>query len=236
MRTWRTPAGKESALCADILRQPHTLIAGTTGSGKSVLMNSIIYAALFDAPCQKQFIFIDTKRTELYEYARLPHTLYYCDDPEEAARVLQHVVQIILDRSNRTRAAGLRKSTEPDLYVIIDELGDLIFSNRDAVDALARIAMIGRSANVHLIAGTQCPNRKTLSAEFAANCAARVGLRCRDRIESRQVIGSPAAASLPLYGSGYYVAPQFPQPVLVEIPMTSEQDLHERIQWWMAQA
>lgn len=232
MKQWNTPGGMASALCLDILKQPHTLIAGTTGSGKSVLMNSIIYTALYKAPSQAQFILIDPKQSELYEYRTLPHTLIYSDTPADALKVLNIAIDEIQARNQRMRKQGLKQSTEADLYIFIDELGDLIFSNRAAVSILGRIAMIGRSANVHLIAGTQCPNRKTLSAEFAANCVARVALRCRDKIESRQILGLLDAVKLPMYGYGYYISPQYLTPQLVKIPYTDPTDLAARIKWW----
>lgn len=235
MTQWNMPRGMASNFCTDILEQPHTLIAGTTGSGKSSLMNAIIYTALYRSPLQCRFILLDTKQTELYDYRALPHTLIYSDDPSDALMVLNTTLDEIQTRNQRARAQGLKRSKEPDIYVFIDELGDLIFSNRDAVTILGRIAMIGRTANVHIIAGTQCPNRKTLSPEFAANCPARVGLRCGDKIESRQIIGNPDAVGLPLYGLCYYRSPQYLTPQLVKVPYYTAAELAARVRWWIEQ-
>lgn len=233
---WRNPGGDALRLYLDILKQPHTLIAGTTGSGKSVVMNGIIYTALYKDPQRVQFVFIDTKFTELRMYQDLPHTWRYVSDATAAAQVLRSVLQETLNRAKRASAQGLKRSEEADLYVCIDELGDLIFTDRGIINTLARIAMLGRAANVHLIAGTQCPNRKTLSAEFASNCPARVGLRCQDAIESRQIIGAPDAVNLPAHGMAYYTSPDYLRPQLVKIPFYPDEQLRERVSWWTAQA
>lgn len=235
MNTWTTPSGTASNLCRDILKQPHTLIAGTTGSGKSVLMNSIIYNALYESPAQAQFILIDTKLTELNQYKELPHTAAYITTPAAAVAGLEQALKETRRRGEAAAAQGLKEYPGAHLYIFIDELGDLVFSDRAAVPVLAQIAMIGRAARVHLIAGTQCPNRKTLSAELTANCAARVGLRCRDKIESRQIIGSPAAVGLPMHGQGYYLSPAYCTPQLVNIPLTAEKELAARVEWWTKQ-
>ena len=229
---WKTPGGSANILLLDILEQHHTLIAGTTGSGKSVLMNGIIYTALYKAPCQVSFIFIDTKFTEQRLYCNLPHTIQYINDPNEAGQTLEKVLQETRRRVQQAAAQHLKKSSEKDLYIFIDELSDLIFSDQKIVKTLGQIAMIGRAAKVHIIAGTQCPNRKTLSAEFAANCTARIGLRCRDVIESRQIIGNTAAVSLPFIGYGYYLTPKLLTPKLVKIPYINDDELLNRVKFW----
>lgn len=236
MNTWTTPAGSAPALFYDILNQPHALIAGTTGSGKSVLLNGVIWTALYFAPNEKQFIFIDTKKTELHQYKALPHTLAYYNDADAAVQGLASVLELTRQRCEDAARQGRKQSAAPDLYVIVDELGDLVFSNRRASYILGQIAMIGRAANVHLIAGTQCPNRKTLSAEFAANMPARVGLRCRDRIESRQIIGTPDAVSLPLYGECFYLSPAKREPELYTVPYITDAEQIDRVRWWTDQA
>lgn len=233
---WHSPIGQATNLYLDILKQPHTLIAGTTGSGKSCVMNGIIYTALYSSPSRALFILIDPKFTELTMYKDLPHTIAYSTDPAEAHRILNNVCNLITDRYKRAVAQGMKTSNETDVYIFIDELGDLILSEPGIVDTLGKIARIGRAANVHLIAATQCPNRKTLSAEFAANCPARLGLRCRDKIESRQIIGTNDTVSLPLHGFAYYQAPQFLTPQFVPLPYYTDSALSERVEWWTMQA
>lgn len=234
-KTWATPGGSAPRLCLDILRQPHTLIAGATGSGKSTVINAVIYTALYRAPCDVKFVLIDTKRTELYKYKNLPHTMEYIRDPSAALDALRRCADEIIRRSDRAARQGLAQSAEPDIYIIIDELGDLIYSNRAVTGILGRIAMIGRSANVHLIAGTQCPNRRTLSPEFAANCTGRVALRCGNPIESRQIIGCDLAVGLPQYGQCYYQTPQYQAPQLVTVRRVDDAAIAARVQHWTQQ-
>lgn len=233
---WHCPGGKyQPLLYDDILNQAHVLIAGTTGAGKSVLINSLMYNALFDAPSEKMFILIDPKKTELYPYRNLPHTIAYYDTPEAAVTGLQAALDLIDKRMVSARKQGQRSYNGAAVYIIIDELGDLAFSDKRAVKLLSQIAMIGRAANVHIIGATQCPNRKTLPAEIVANCPARIGLRCRDRIESRQIIGAAGAEDLPRYGHGIYISPERMEPELIAIPYTDEALLQWIIDFWMQQ-
>lgn len=234
-KTYTTPSGSAPAVYVDILQQPHTLIAGTTGSGKSCTINGIIYTALYKSPLHTRFILIDPKRTELVMYRNLPHTIVYTSDPGEALQILNNATVEIDLRYDRATEKGLKKSDEADIYIFIDELSDLIFSEPRTVQTLGKIARIGRAANVHLIAATQCPNRKTLSAEFAANCPARLALRCREKIESRQIIGNGSAVTLPQYGCAYYQAPQYTTLQLVKIPYYPDNILLERVQFWEKQ-
>ena len=236
-RTWITPAGSYSALLHDdILQQPHVLIAGTTGAGKSVLINSIMYNALYSAPSAVKFILIDPKRTELYPFRNLPHTLAYYDTPEGAVNGLSAALRTIDERMLSARKQGQRSYSGPAIYIVIDELGDLAYSDKRSVKLLSQIAMIGRAANVHILAATQCPNRRTLPAEIVANCPARIGLRCRDSIESRQIIGTTGAEDLPQYGQGIYISPQRMRPALIPIPYTDDAELLRIINHWEAQA
>lgn len=227
-----TMTNRETAALLEAIR----IIAETTTNPVDIIRAIDRITEKLKDPQRVQFVFIDTKFTELRMYQELPHTWRYVNDATAAAQVLGSVLQETLNRAKRASAQGLKRSEEADLYVCIDELGDLIFTDRGVINTLARIAMLGRAANVHLIAGTQCPNRKTLSAEFASNCPARVGLRCQDVIESRQIIGTPDAVNLPAHGMAYYTSPDYLQPQLVKIPFYPDEQLRERVAWWTAQA
>ncbi len=234
--TYKTPGGDVQNLYLDILQQPHTLIAGTTGSGKSCVINGIIYTAMTcRTPATCRFVLIDPKHTELVAYKNLPHTWAYCNEPNDARGYLKSLITEMQGRYKRAEKKGLRKSDEFDVYVIIDELSDLVLADREIVDLLGKIARVGRAANIHLIAATQCPNRKTLSAEFSANCPARLALRCRDNIESRQIIGNSSAVDLPMYGQAFYISPLYRKQVLCTIPLYSDEVLNDRIQYWLKQ-
>ena len=223
-----------SVLYEDILKQPHTLIAGATGSGKSCAINGILYTLMVaKGPWDASLILIDPKLTELAVYKDLPHTVAYSTKPDVAVKVLKECITMIEKRYSRAVERGLKTSDEPDVYIVIDELSDLIYSDREAVGLLGKIARIGRAANVHLIAATQCPNRETLSAEFAANCPARLGLRCTDAIESRQIIGTDAAVNLPMYGEAYYRCPQKREPEHVKLWYYTDEELTAYVKRWI---
>lgn len=112
-KTWETPQGSYYNLFFDMLKQPHLLIAGATGSGKSVVINGIITTALKDSPAAVQFIFIDPKRVELVDYRPLPHTLKYASEPGDMVQALQYAMDIterrykaMQSRHEKTTAAG----------------------------------------------------------------------------------------------------------------------------------
>lgn len=234
---WITPGGNAARLCLDILKQPHILIAGSTGSGKSVLINSVIYTALYNAPTQTQFILIDPKRVELVQYRDLPHTILYASEPEQIAAALGAVVEIMETRYKRMQAAGQRESTEPNIYIIIDELADLFtVQKRETAPLIARIAQLGRAARLHLIAATQRPTKDIITGQIKVNLDSRVALRCPTAQDSRNIINIKGAEQLPRYGSGYYLTPETMQPVRVQIPYTAAEDLAERVRWWITQA
>lgn len=237
MKQWNTPGGMAKEVYTDILKQPHTLIAGSIGSGKSVVMNGIIYTALYKAPPQARFIFIDPKMLELWMYKDLPHTLKYCDTTADTLRTLEAAAEEMMREYERIRAQGLKQSDGAHTYIFIDELGDLLTEAPQITHILARLAKLGRAANYHIIAATQNPNRKTLSAEFEGNCPARLGLRCNNPIESQQIIKSAAAVALPPFGYAYYMSAniKFLTPQLVKIPYYTDEELADRVKWWTDQ-
>ena len=233
-KKYTTPGGTVPRFALDILDQPHTLIAGTTGSGKSVLLNTIIYTALHFAPCQKQLILIDPKRVDLRKYRKLPHTITHAKDIPEIVRALKHAETIMDRRYREVERKDLDIYPGLDIYVVIDELSDILNdqTRHEVLPILTRLTRLGRAARVHVIGATQCPNRKTLSAEFAANCPCRVGLRCREAIESRQIIGSNDAVNLPMYGVGIYSDPKHRDSFKVAIPQTPADELERIIKHW----
>lgn len=103
-KTWETPQGSYYNLFADMLTQPHLLVAGATGSGKSVVINGIITTALKDSPAAVQFIFIDPKRVELVDYRPLPHTLKYASEPGDMVQALQYAMDTTESRYRASNA------------------------------------------------------------------------------------------------------------------------------------
>lgn len=235
-KQWVTPGGSASNLYIDMLKQPHILIAGATGSGKSVLINGLIYTALYNNPNHVEFALIDPKRVELYQYAKLPHTTAYASEPQEIITVLNNVVSLLERRFQAMRRRGERKSSDSDVYVFIDEFADLMTTNkREALPLLCRIAQLGRAANIHLILATQRPTRDILNGQIKVNIDARIALRCPTAQDSRNIINQNGAETLARYGQGYYLTPETMQPVLVDIPYIDDSELADRVCWWLKQ-
>ena len=233
---WITPGGSAPRLCLNMLKQPHILIAGSTGSGKSVLINSFIYTALYNAPTQTQFILIDPKRVELYSYKVLPHTRIYASEPPEILGALNAAIDTMEQRYKIMQAAGQKETSAPDIYVIIDELADLFTTQkRETTPLIARLAQLGRAAHIHLIAATQRPTKDIINGQIKVNLDSRIALRCPTAQDSRNIINIKGAETLPRYGCGYYYTPETMQPIKVNIPYTSADQIAERVQWWTKQ-
>ena len=217
-----------------MLQQPHLLVAGATGSGKSVLINSLVYTALHSAPDQVQFILIDPKRVELVDYAQLPHTICYASELPEAISALQQAIQTMERRYSDMQQKREKQSAESHIYVIIDEYADLIIQGKKYVEPLIiRLAQLGRAANVHLIVATQRPTRDVINGAVKVNIDCRVALRCPSPQDSRNVIDIKGAEDLPRYGEGYYRTAAGVQHVT--IPYTQAEDLHRIVAHWNAQ-
>lgn len=237
-RTWTTPAGQINNLYRDMLEQPHLMVAGATGSGKSVVINALIYTALYkfpgDTSTSAQFILIDPKRVELAAYKDLPHTIFYSSEPDTMLSALHTAMNITESRYKSMQKAGERKYSGGDLYVIIDEFADLMTTDRRHVQPIIqRLAQIGRAAKVHIILATQCPLAKVIPTEIKVNFDARVGLRTRSAQDSRNILGVTGCELLPRYGQGYYMDPE--GLTLYNLPMIQEEELAARVQWWTDQ-
>lgn len=243
--TWTTPAGRYPTAYKKMLKEPHLLIAGATGSGKSVLLNGLIYTALFDAPCETQFILCDPKRVELSRYKDLPHVLRLAKDTASIDLALREAYQIMMARYATMERKGQVETDERDIYVIVDEFAKLVLrgANREenrlkkSIEAsIEEIAELGRAAHVHLILATQAPNRQTLKANITLNLVSRVALHCDSAIESRQIIGRAGAELLPRYGELLYKTPETSAPVhYVNVPMIPPEQIAAQVKWWTDQ-
>lgn len=198
--------GTTYGLYTDMLKQPHLLIAGATGSGKSVVINSLIYTALFRSPDQVQFIFIDPKRVELIDFSRVSHCVKYASEPDEIIAALQMAISITEQRYKQMQRKRVKTFSGGDLYVVIDELADLMTTAKKQVQPIIqRLCQIGRAARVHVIAATQCPIAAVIPTPIKVNFDARVGLRTRSAQDSRNILGCTGCELLPRYGQGYYM-------------------------------
>ena len=227
------PGGRYSTLYDNMAAQTHLLIAGRTGSGKSCVVNGIIHSQLVRKSCDEvQFIFFDPKRVELSQWKNIPHCIAYAsDDMCERLNALNLAVRIIEHRFQEMEMQGVKKYEGSDILVIIDELADLLTTQKnDVLPLLQRIGQIGRAARVHLVACTQCPTAQILSTQLRCNFDAILGLRTRSIQDSRNIIGMKGCEKLPDHGQGYYVTPQHEG--IVDLPLIPEEDLRHVAEHW----
>lgn len=238
---WTTPAGERYRLYNGMLQNPHLLVAGATGSGKSVVINGLIYTALYKFPLAAEsrnsvgLILIDNgKGTEMIDYKDLPHTLRYAFTLEESISALEYGLSIAKERFADMRKRHLKTYDGGDVYICIDEFASLILNGKKRVSAIVQdIAQLGRAAKVHIILATQCPLAKVIPTEIKVNFDARVALRTRSAQDSRNILGVTGCEMLPRYGQGYYMTPE--GVTLYNIPMIPEEELSARVKWWLDQ-
>lgn len=198
------PYGKTNSFYASLLEQPHILIAGCTGSGKSVFENALIYELLL-RPIENGMVLIDPKKVELIDYKNTPHCIAYADEIEDIFAYLRGVVKLMEDRYTDMQKRRLKQFDGGHVYVIIDELADILDSNyREAYPLLQKILQLGRASNIHLWACTQNPSKQLLGT-LSKNFTDRIALRCQSAIESRQIINCKGAEDLPRYGECLYL-------------------------------
>lgn len=232
-RVWNTPAGEYSRLYADIAKQPHCLIAGATGSGKSVVINGIIHSLLFKAPCDVGFILIDPKRVELAPYADLPHTIAHAKgfNPDAWKMALNHAVNIMDCRYTEMERKRKKLYNGSDIYVVIDEYATIAKAGGiDCYRSILRLTSEGRAAKVHVIMATQVPKADIIRTEIRENMTARICLRCNTKAESRVLMDMSGCERLPQYGYGYYITPYGKE--LYTLPYTQESDIDRLVTYW----
>lgn len=237
-RTYTPPVGMTWDLYTDALEQPHLLIAGATGSGKSVIINGLIHTLLHrlpGGPSGAQMILIDPKRVELVQWAKVPHTILYASEPDTMLSALFQAMQICENRYQTMQAKRVRKYNGPDLYVIVDEFADLMTTQGKTVKPLVqRLAQIGRAAKVHLVIATQTPIAKVIPTEIKCNFDSRFGLRARSAQDSRNIIGHAGLELLPRYGQAIYMTPAGED--LYNVPMVPDYELDALRIWWEKQS
>lgn len=242
--TYTTPGGKVYPMLRDTLSAPHIMIAGATGSGKSVLLNGLIYTALTRAPGNQAggvgFVFVDNgKGTEMVDYAKLPHCLRYAYTLEESIQALEYALSIAQARFRGMRRRGLKDYDGGDVYVCIDEFASLILNGKKRVSTLIQdLAQLGRAAKVHIILCTQCPIAKVIPTEIKVNFDCKWALRTVNRQQSRNIMDEGGCELLPnpkvdhvAHGYLCYGASRD----LYVIPMYTDDQLAERVKWWTDQ-
>lgn len=237
--------GKDSGgapMVADLTQMPHLLIAGETGSGKSVCINSLILSFVYRAqPRDVRLLLIDPKRVELSVYNGIPHLVdKVVVDPKDAARRLQRVVLHMEERYklfahvgarnlqsyNRKMALepspedpetpGIYRGPLPLLVVVIDELADLMMTaQNDVENAVMRLAQMARAVGIHLIVATQRPSVDVLTGVIKANFPARISFRVASKVDSRTILDMNGAEALLGRGDMLFVPPGSSRPIRI---------------------
>lgn len=211
-------------IVVDLVRMPHLLVAGSTGSGKSVALNAMLVSMLCRmSPEELRLVLIDPKRLEFASYADIAHLLFpIITQPKKAAPVLKWVVQEMEDRYERMAAEGGRNIQDynlimqkqggeklPFIVVIIDELADLMMTaGRDIEDLIARITQMARAAGIHLIVATQRPSVDVITGLIKVNFPSRISFRVTSKIDSRTILDCGGADKLLGRGDMLFLDPQ----------------------------
>lgn len=225
---------------ADIAKMPHVLIAGTTGSGKSVLINSIISSILFRAsPEEVRFIMVDPKRVELTPYQNIPHLLTpVITDVEKVANALSWAVVEMEKRYRMFEEVGVKNiaayhemsgfSSLHYIVIIIDEMADIMMSKsaNDVEQNIVRLAQMARAVGIHLVLATQRPSVNVLTGLIKANIPARIAFQVTSMIDSRVIIDSPGAEKLLGKGDMLFIPPDLAKPKRIQGAFVSDKEIN----------
>ena len=220
-------------IVGDISKLPHVLIAGTTGSGKSVCTNSLIISLLYkSSPEDVRFIMVDPKMVELAPYNGIPHLLIpVVTDPKKAAGALQWAVFEMMKRYKTFSELGVKKLEEynaiarkkeelthmPSVVVVIDELADLmVVAAKEVEESICRVAQMGRAAGMHLVIATQRPSADVITGLMKANIPSRIAFAVDSAINSRIILDNPGAEKLVGRGDMLYAPLGIGKPVRVQ--------------------
>ena len=218
--------GKTYGLYNELIDAPsHILIAGMTGSGKSVIINGMINSILYQSTSKHIMALIDPKRVELSSYKNTPHCGAFATDIYDIERVLKQCLQIIDDRFTQMEERGERMYKGPRLHIFVDEMADLMLTSKSAADLIQRISQIGRAANVQLICATQCPLASVIPTRIQVNFGNIIGLHTRNAQDSRNIIGETGCEKLPRYGRALVRYADEVNLKEITIPMVTEEEL-----------
>ena len=242
-----------NAIIGDIAKMPHLIIAGATGSGKSVCTNSIIMSILFHAtPEQVRLILIDPKIVEFRVYEDIPHLLIpVVTDPKKAAGALNWAVQEMEHRYQTFADNGVRDladynkkiqsqpdgQTLPQIVIAIDELADLMMTaSKEVEDAICRLAQKARAAGMHLIIATQRPTTDIITGLIKANIPSRIALSVMSQVDSRTILDTGGAEKLLGHGDMLYLPNGMPKPIRVQGCFVSTEEIEKTVAFVKQQA
>ncbi len=234
---------------ADIAKMPHVLIAGTTGSGKSVMINSFISSLLFRAsPDELKLILIDPKRVELTGYNGIPHLMTpVIVEVEKILASLKWAMDQMDQRYKIFAENGVRNiegynelagfQTLPYIVIFIDELADLMaFAPVEVEDAIARLAQMARATGIHLVVSTQRPSVDVITGLIKANIPTRIAFNVSSMIDSRVIIDGPGAEKLLGRGDMLYIPPDQAKPTRIQGAFISEKEVKRLVDYLKSKA
>ncbi len=229
-----------NAIVGNIAKLPHMLIAGTTGSGKSVCMNSLIISLLYKStPEEVRLIMIDPKMVELGVYNGIPHLFVpVVTDPKKAAGALQWAVVEMLKRYRLFSESGvrdltgynahqktIREQTLPRVVIVIDELADLMLvASKEVEESICRVAQMGRAAGMHLVIATQRPSADVITGLMKANIPSRIAFAVSSAMESRIILDTSGAEKLIGAGDMLYSPLGVGKPMRVQGAFVSDEE------------
>jgi S-DNA-T family DNA segregation ATPase FtsK/SpoIIIE len=227
---------------ADIAKMPHVLIAGQTGSGKSVCINSWISTILFRAsPDEVKMIMVDPKRVELTPYNGIPHLLVpVINEPEKVVSALKWAVGEMENRYKMFTEIGAKNiedfnnkagfQTVPYILIFIDELAEImLFSPAEVEDNICRLAQMARAVGIHLILATQRPSVNVITGLIKANIPARMAFAVASMMDSRVILDTPGAEKLLGRGDMLYIPPDLAKPVRIQGCFISDKETTQLI-------
>lgn len=227
---------------ADLGRMPHVLIAGTTGSGKTVCLNSFIASILFRAsPSEVKFILIDPKRVELTQYNGIPHLLTpVIVEPDKVVSALKWAISEMDRRYKLFAETGVRNietynelsgfAALPYIVIIVDELADIIlFAPAEVEDTICRIAQMARATGIHLVISTQRPSVDVITGLIKANIPCRIAFAVSSQVDSRVILDTSGAEKLLGRGDMLYIPPDQAKPTRIQGAHVSEPEIQKLI-------
>ena len=231
-------------IVTDLAKMPHLLIAGATGSGKSILLNTLVSCLLMEkTPEELRLILIDPKRVELTPYNGVPHLLSPAIvEVDKVVGTLRGIANEMMKRYRTFEASGVRniesynkQSSEkmPMLLVVIDELADLMMTaSTDVERVLCRLAQMGRATGIHLIIATQRPSVNVLTGLIKANFPTRISFTVTSQIDSRTILDTMGAEKLLGKGDMLYLPPDAMQPIRAQGTFISEKEIASIVLFW----
>lgn len=224
---------------ADLAKMPHMLIAGQTGSGKSVMINSFLTSLLYrNAPSDLKLILVDPKRVELTPYNNIPHLLTpVIVEPEKCISALKWAVAEMERRYKLFAEVGKRNIIEynsakpeenmPYIVIVIDELADLmVLAAKDVETLIVRLAQMARATGIHLVLATQRPSVNVITGLIKANIPARIAFSVTSQIDSRTILDSAGAEKLVGRGDMLFISPDHSKPQRIQGVYMDEKEIH----------